>query len=200
MKIIDTKGKLCPAPLILTKRALVEATSGEEIEVLMDNDTACSNLRSYLDELNIVPVQTQKGDIISLKIMKPFVVDEGVDEMAYCSSVASSDYVVVLKSNVMGTGDDSLGAILLRAFINSLKEVDRLPSSIVIYNSGVMVAIDGTDTADSLKELEALGVTIITCGTCLDFYDVKDQLSVGVISNMYKITTVLAKAGHVVYP
>lgn len=100
----------------------------------------------------------------------------------------------------MGNGDDELGRILLRAFINSLREATRMPSSVVLYNAGVKLALEQTDTALTLRELEDRGVSILICGTCVDFYGVKERLSVGMISNMYKITLVLSEAGHIIYP
>lgn len=200
MKQINTCGKLCPAPLILTKKGILDAKAGEEIEVIVDNETAFINLVSYLEELNITPTHTQQDGIYILKITKPSEVDETVDEVAYCSTSKASDYVVAIKSDKMGSGDDTLGSILLRAFINSLQEVEILPTTIILYNSGVNIALKGCDTAESLKVLEDRGVTILSCGACLDFYEVKEQLAVGLISNMFKITSVLSKASHVVYP
>ena len=100
----------------------------------------------------------------------------------------------------MGEGEAELGQILLRAFINSLKEADKLPSAILLYNNGVKVALKGTDTALSLQALEEKGIVIIACGTCLDYYEVKDKLAVGMISNMYTLTRYMSEAGHIVYP
>ncbi len=200
MKQINTSGKLCPAPLILTKKGILDANAGEEIEIIVDNETAFTNLISYLEELKITATHTVQAGIFTLKITKPAEVDETVDEVAYCSTSKASDYVVAIKSDKMGSGDDALGTILLRAFINALQEVETLPTTIILYNSGVNIALKGCDTAESLKVLEDRGVTILSCGACLDFYEVKEQLAVGLISNMFKITSVLSKAGHVVYP
>lgn len=200
MKIVDTKGQLCPAPLIMTKRALREATDGEVIEILTDDDTACSNLMNYLKELTIVPVVTRDGNVSILRITKAGHMEgEVVDESVGCS-VPRSGYVVVIKSLMMGSGDDELGVILLRAFINSLLEAEALPTTIVLYNEGIRVALRGSDTAATLCEMEQRGVSVLVCGTCADYYGVKEQLTVGMISNMYTITKVLGRAGHVIYP
>lgn len=199
MKRIDTTGKRCPAPLILTKRGLQEAASGETLEIVTDNQTACSNLISYLAEMGITPEIREEGEISILTIIKADTIADPV-EVTSCPSSSVHDYVVVIKSTTMGDGDPELGRILMRAFVNSLKDADRLPSSILLYNEGVRVALNGSDTADTLRELEDRGVAILVCGTCVDFYDVKDRLAVGMISNMYKITKLLGEAGHVVYP
>lgn len=199
MKQIDTKGKLCPAPLIMTKQGLQQAQPGETVEIVTDNDTACSNLLNYLSELKLTPEIKQEGTIHILRVVKPVILSENREAASFCTT-PPNNYAVVIKSEVMGGGDDELGRILLRAFINSLKEADKLPGSIILYNGGIRIALNGTDTARTLQELENRGVTILVCGTCIDFYDVKDCLAAGMISNIYKITKVLSEAGHVVYP
>lgn len=200
MKIIDTRGKACPAPLIMTKKAIKEASTGDKLEILSDNDTATCNLRDYLNELKVSFSETKDNNISTITVTVPEETDSNVSAESFCRTTSSGDYAVVIKSDKMGTGDDELGAILLRAFINSLAESEKLPTSIILYNSGVKTALKNTDTALSLQKLEERGVTIIACGTCLEFFNVKERLAVGVISNMYKITELVSSAGHVVYP
>lgn len=200
MKTIDTRGLLCPAPLIQTKKAIKEAQGGETLEVLLDNETACQNVSSYLKELGINTDVVLNEDIQHIRFTVPDQVDETVNAESFCTPPANNNYVVVLKSELMGEGDPQLGALLMRAFINSLKETDQLPSSIILYNSGVKLAIAGSDTAESLAEMENKGVTIICCGTCVDFYELKPVIKIGTISNMFRITQLTSEAGHVVYP
>ena len=199
MKQIDTRGQLCPAPLILAKKGIEQAVAGEEIEILTDNDTALCNLKDYLAELKLIPQQRSEGNVHVLTVTKPEVLSESPAAETFCHTPASN-YVVVIKSDTMGEGETELGQILLRAFINSLKEADKLPSAILLYNKGVKVALKGTDTALSLQALEEKGIVIIACGTCLDYYEVKDKLAVGMISNMYTLTRYMSEAGHIVYP
>lgn len=202
MKIIDTTGKLCPEPLIMAKKGIQEASVGEAIEIITDNDTACANLSSYLTELKLtVELISQTGKHV-FALTKPDELGSLPDAEAFCTPVSapSRDYVVAVKSENMGMGDDALGKILMRAFVNSLIAADRLPSAILLYNSGVKLAVRGTDTADSLAQLEEKGIAIFACGTCVDFYDIKDQLAAGMISNMYTMTKYLTETGHVVYP
>lgn len=200
MKTIDTRGLLCPAPLIHTKRAIKEAQGGEILEVLLDNETACQNVSSYLKELGINTDVVLNENIQHIRFTVPDQVDETVNAESFCRTPANNNYVVVLNSELMGEGDPQLGTLLMRAFINSLKETDQLPSSIILYNSGVKLAIAGSDTADSLAEMENKGVTIICCGTCVDFYELKPVIKIGTISNMFRITQLTSEAGHVVYP
>lgn len=200
MKTIDTRGLLCPAPLIHTKKAIKTATAGEPMEVLLDNETACQNVYAYLHEIGINTEVVLNENVQHIRFTAPEQIDETVNAESFCKTPANNNYVVVLKSEHMGDGDPQLGTLLMRAFINSLKETDQLPSSIILYNSGVKLAINGSDTAASLAEMENNGVSIICCGTCVDFYELKPVIRIGTISNMFRITQLTSEAGHVVYP
>jgi len=201
MKTIDTCGLLCPAPLIETKRAIKSAKEGELIEILLDNDTACNNVTAYLNELGIECEVKVSGKTQHITFSTPSKVDETISAESFCKAPTETrGYVVVLKSEFMGEGDPSLGALLMRGFINSLKESDKLPDSIILYNGGVKLAVEGSDTAESLSEMENKGVSIICCGTCVDFYELKSRIKTGTISNMFRITELTSKAGHIVYP
>lgn len=197
MQIIDTKGKLCPAPLILTKRAIKNAQIGTEFTVLCDNDTAKNNLLTYLSELGLSPLCTVVDDFFNIEFKVLQSETKNVNIGDYCSS---NGYSIVLKSRLMGDGDPKLGAILMKAFVNSLIDCDILPENIVIYNEGVFLALNGEDTAETLVKLSDKGVNVIVCGTCVDFYDAKSRLAVGTIGNMYKITEILSQSSHVIYP
>ncbi|MEG1587266.1 MAG: sulfurtransferase-like selenium metabolism protein YedF [Bacteroidales bacterium] len=199
MQIIDTRGKLCPQPLMMTKRAIEAAHVGDELTVLTNNEIACSNLADYLTELGITFTSSSDGSESKFH----FVIPETSDKPIACDCMPEAlkeGYIVVIKSDKMGEGDEALGSLLLRAFMNSLIEAPQLPRAIIMYNSGVKIAIRHTDTALSLEKLEEKGVTVIACGTCVDFYEIKDQLAVGIISNMYKITEMLTGTSHLIYP
>lgn len=209
MHIVDTRGTLCPQPLILTKRAIDALADGVAVTVLYDNETAKSNLLSFLAELNLVATEgttpeglpaicftTQGGamptnapseEAINCPIPTPVVAKSG-------------GYVVAISSNVMGTGDDKLGTILMRAFINTLPEASSLPSHILLYNSGIKLALEGMDTVATLQQFVKDGVKVIACGTCLDYYEVKEQLAVGTVGNMFVIAEAMIQAHHVVKP
>lgn len=202
-KTIDTRGRLCPEPLILTRRAIAQGTAGDEFEVLTDNATACSNLRTYLTELGVA--FEGDGEVIrfTLGATVPGAGAVPAASATVCdapAATAKGDYCVAVAADRMGRGDDALGAILLRAFINALGEAERLPGHILCYNSGINVALEGSDTVAALRELEKRGVEVLVCGTCLDFYGVKERLAAGRVSNMFRITEVLSQTGHVVYP
>ena len=87
----------------------------------------------------------------------------------------------------MGKGSEELGKILMKSFVYTLTEATPYPSTLVFFNSGVYLTCEGSEVLEDLRKLEAEGVEIISCGTCLDYYEIKDKLKVGEISNMYTI-------------
>ncbi len=201
IQTIDTRGHLCPTPLIMAKKAIKSATAGEELLILSDNATSCQNLVQYLTDLGAQPHQTNAGNEFHITIRVPEAKSNAPEPKMYCAVPSpQKSYVVVIKGDKMGHGDDGLGSILIRAFVNSLKDADQLPTHIILYNTGVKLALKSTDTGESLAALHQLGVEIIVCGTCADYFSIKEQLAVGTISNMYQITKITAEAGHVVYP
>jgi len=120
--------------------------------------------------------------------------------MAEISQTKPEDFVILLNSESMGSGNDELGKILLRSFLNTLIKQEQLPTHIILYNTGVLLAINETDTANSLNELEQLGVEVILCGTCCDFFQIKEKIKAGCISNMMHISSTLIKAPKVIVP
>lgn len=200
MKTIDTKGQLCPAPLILAKKGIQEAADGEEIEIHTDNETSLHNLKNYLKELKLTPTITKKGNVHILTVVKSETLSDFPSPESFCAAPTSSNFVVVIKSEFMGTGDDKLGHFLMEAFLDSLNESDKLPSAILLYNSGVKIALNETVTARSLQELENIGIPIYACGKCLEYYNIKDLIAVGMVSNMFTITKHMTEAGHIIYP
>ncbi len=109
-------------------------------------------------------------------------------------------YVVAFQRDHLGDGPEDLGKILIKAFINTLPETPNAPTALIFQNAGVLLACEGTPVFESLKKLEDRGIQILSCGTCLDYYQKKEALVVGRVSNMYEIVEMLSKAGHVLYP
>ncbi|MFI3267465.1 MAG: sulfurtransferase-like selenium metabolism protein YedF [Rikenellaceae bacterium] len=204
--IIDTKGKQCPIPIIMTKKGIKSAPEGEKIEVILDNDTSCLNLSNFLTEMKI----QFNTKIVAGETIITFYKGEGVivkndasDEVCSVvnSDVSMSNYAIVIKSETMGDGDVELGTLLMRAFVSTVCESELdLPKYVLLYNSGVKLAVDGSDIALRLKELEQKGVRIIVCGTCVDYYGLKQQVPQHYIGNMFKIVDTLNKVSKVIYP
>jgi selenium metabolism protein YedF len=98
----------------------------------------------------------------------------------------------------MGRGEAELGNILVRGFFHTLGEVEPLPQTIVFFNSGVKLACQGSPIQDDLCALEAEGVEMLVCGTCLGYFELTEKLAVGQVSNMYDIAETMLSASKVV--
>jgi selenium metabolism protein YedF len=201
MQEVDGKGLLCPQPLILTRKALKNCLPGETLKIECDNRTAFQNILTYLKDQSLEPKGAETGDIFQIEVINQVVQSyQEVGSGSIDAGLCSSAYVVVVSSERMGDGDPQLGTILMKGFLNALNEQPLLPTHLVFYNSGVKMATSESGVSSSLKQLEEMGVEILICGACVDFYAIKDQLCVGKISNMFTITETMAKTGHVVRP
>jgi selenium metabolism protein YedF len=106
--------------------------------------------------------------------------------------------VVAVSSDRMGRGDDQLGEVLLRSFLHTLGEASPAPDTLIFYNSGVKLVVEASPALEDLHRLEAWGVKILLCGTCLGHFDLKDKVAAGEISNMYAITETMLGAAKVI--
>ena len=201
MKTVDTKGLKCPQPLIILKEALQEMKTGERITLYTDNDTSLKNLVTYLTDHGVDPEVSTKGKVHKIVADRPQGNLTNTDPAQYCETgVSINDYVVCIKSDLMGEGDPELGKLLMETFVDNLKLQELLPTHLVLYNAGVKLAMKQSPVCRSLAEIEAMGTRIILCGTCIDHYGIQYDICVGMISNMMVITETLASAGHVIYP
>lgn len=113
--------------------------------------------------------------------------------------------MIFINSNTIGRGDDELGVALMKSFLYALtksavpagRQEDK-PSKIIFMNGGVKLVVEGSEVVDSLKELIDSGVQMLACGTCLDFFKLKDKVAVGEVSNMYEILSSFLAADKVI--
>ncbi len=196
---VDARGLRCPQPLMLAKKALEGINEGESLRVLIDNEISRDNLIRFLRDHGITPELSFAEGVYTLDLVKAAGASRLGDAAAYCSPERpSAGPVVVINHNGMGSGSEELGKILLQACVNTLKEVSPLPSAILCYNAGVFAAVEGAPTVPALAELVKQGVTLLVCGTCVDYYDLKGKVAVGTISNMYDILGQLSTAARII--
>lgn len=112
----------------------------------------------------------------------------------------AKDTVLLITADAVGRGDDELGRILMRSFVKTLKESPELPGTMLFLNSGVLLTTQGSPLLDDLAALEQAGVDIFSCGTCLDYYKLRDELRIGSVGNMAQTVARLMSADHVVSP
>lgn len=200
---VNAIGDACPIPLVKTKNALRELNGPGVVETLVDNEIAVRNLTKLAQQMRC-SVQSER--LAEKKYRVTITVEEnsaGPDAGdASCSVVPAGQkkVVVAIASNKMGEGNDELGAVLIKGFIFALTQQDTLPSTILFYNGGAQLTTEGSPALEDLKSMEAQGVEIITCGTCLNYYHLSDKLQVGEVSNMYTIVERMATADLVIKP
>lgn len=202
-KIIDCKGMACPLPVVNAKKAAEELNSGDVLTVLVDNEIAVQNLTRFAEHKGFGVSAEKKADreyAVIMTISGAVAEETREEEIACVMDSRRKGMLVVLSGNVMGTGDPKLGTSLMKAFVFALTKQDQLPDTILCYNTGASLTCEGADTLEDLKLLESEGVTILTCGTCLDFYGLKEKLAVGGVTNMYDIVERMESAAQIIKP
>lgn len=187
MKIeVDARGLSCPMPVINTKKELDKIESGLVITTV-DNIVAKENILKLANSLNCeANVIKEEKDFISIEIKK------GENDIIEKSeNIALEDKCIFISSDKMGKGNDELGEVLIKGFIYTLTESKPYPKHIILVNGGVKLSTENEATVENLKILEQSGVEILSCGTCLDYYGLKDKLQVGSITNMYTIVDIM---------
>lgn len=196
---VDARGLRCPQPLMLAKKALEAIAEGERLRVLIDNETSRDNLIRFLHDHGMTPILSFNEGVYTLELEKLVGASSLGDAAAYCSPDRSrAGAVIVISHHGMGSGSEELGKILLQACVNTLGEVSPLPTAILCYNAGVFVAVEGAPTVPALADLVERGVTLLVCGTCVDYFDLKGKIAAGTISNMYDILQQLSSAERII--
>lgn len=214
MITVNAMGDACPIPVIKTRKAIGELVGSGQLEVLVDNETAVRNV-TKMAESSGAAVSTEKLEEgkYRVNITVGAGTEDGVgpeegkgqiteDKGCECGA-DTADHghtVVVVPSDKMGDGDEELGHILMKSFLFAVTQLDELPEKMVFYNGGAKLTVEDSPALEDLKSLEEQGVEIMTCGTCLDFYGIKDKLAVGTVTNMYSIVETMQQAGRVIRP
>ncbi|GKX31234.1 hypothetical protein SH1V18_37140 [Vallitalea longa] len=106
--------------------------------------------------------------------------------------------VIVINNDTFGHGDRELGEKLMGAFLKKIWARNEKPEAIILYNSGVKLAAKGSKVIDVLTGLSECGVELLACGTCINYYELKDKMLVGRISNMEEISSMMMEAKSVI--
>ena len=208
LKGVNAMGDACPIPVVKTKNAIKELEGAGMVETLVDNEIAVQNLTKMAQQKNYGVRSEKLGENQYRVIM---TIGESADEAGVESVEEETaeacrpdgrkgNKVVVISSSYMGTGDDELGAVLMKGFIYALSQQDELPSTILFYNGGAKLTCEDAPTIEDLMSLEANGVEILTCGTCLNHYGLTEKLKVGGVTNMYVIAEKMMQADLIVKP
>lgn len=191
---IDTRGMPCPEPVIATKKALEGIESGMVI-VRVDNMIAKENVTKFATAHGCGVSITQQDGNFFLQITKGTPI---LEQTAHQQPIAGGRTVYVMTQNTLGHGNAELGAVLMKGFIYTLLETQPMPKAILFINSGVLLTIESSPVLTHLVKLVQAGVEILSCGTCLDYFEVKDKLAVGGVTNMYTIVETMSNGAKVI--
>lgn len=227
---VNAMGDVCPIPVIKTKNAIKEMAEGGVVEVLVDNEIAVQNLtkmakqkqyvcrsekvaeNEYKVTITVPGTAATAGTVPGAEASaasgtgeeaataEPAAVSKAEEAISCMPDSRRKKKLVVLRSGKMGEGSDELGTALMKSFIYALTELEELPETILLYNGGAYLSCEGSDSLEDLKSLEAQGVEIMTCGTCLNYYGIADRLAVGSVTNMYAIAEKMAEADTIICP
>ena len=210
MMTVDAMGDACPIPVIKTKKALAELNGNGELEVFVDNEIAVQNVSKMAANAggDVASEQISEGKYrVAIRLAGDGTTGErDMEEKAeekQAEKTAGKEKkhtIVVVSSDRMGSGNDELGKVLIKGFIFAVTQLDELPEQMLFYNGGAVLTCEGADTLEDLKNLEAQGVEILTCGTCLDYYGLKEKLQVGSVTNMYAIVEAMNRADKIIRP
>ena len=205
MKTIDVRDLACPGP-VLKLRDLLEA--GEREIALHVADELCrSNVSRFAASRGAKVEVADGGDgsfVVSIRAGgDAAAAGPGEEALLACDvpeAVVRGPRVIQVTAATMGSGDDDLGALLLRSFLKTQAQLDRKPDAILFYNDAVKLCCEGSLLLDDLRSLEQAGIEIVACGTCLNFFELGDELRVGRVTDMLEIASRLADAGSIVRP
>ena len=194
---VNAMGDQCPIPVIKTRNAINELKEAAIIEVEVDNEVAVQNVSRFAASKNF----KVKAEIVGDKHFRITIEAEPTgdapaaanDEQIECGVDRRGDTIVVVSSATMGV-------VLIKRFLYAVSQLEELPKTVLFYNGGATLTTEGSASLEDLKNMEAQGVTIKTCGTCLDYYGLKNKLQVGTITNMYDIVETMDKAAHIIRP
>ena len=201
MKIeVNAMGDACPIPVVKTQKAMQELGGAGTVETLVDNETAVQNLGRLAASRGCASGVEKLGEgryRVTITVGENAETEEAADGRFACGKPRT---VAVLSSDKMGGGNDELGGALMKAFVYALSQQETLPDTILCYNGGVKLTCEGSESLEDLKAMAERGVEILSCGTCLNFYGIKEKLAVGEVTNMYVIVEKLSGADRVVRP
>lgn len=186
---LDLKGMQCPKPVLETQKAFKDQ-SITEFEVIVDNAAARENLKRLADSKGYkYEVKESPNEIvINIKRENGETIAQEEEFVAVCDITSDvSNAVLLIKNEFLGDGNDELGKVLMKGFLYTITETKPYPEKVVLLNSAVKLSTVNEETIAHLKKLEEAGTKIYSCGTCLNYYNLADQLKVGVVGNMYDV-------------
>jgi selenium metabolism protein YedF len=194
-KTLDCRGLACPNPVIKTKE-LTDRGDLQQLTVLVDNPAAQENVSRFLQRAGFQVQVEGQGD--ALVVIGSRAAAETCQVIGEKPEEAPRKILVLIGADLLGRGDEVLGAKLMASFIATLKEMGPELWCLVLLNAGVKLAVAGSEVLAGLMNLEQSGVRFLVCGTCLNHFQLLEAKQVGETTNMLDIVTAMQLADHVI--
>jgi selenium metabolism protein YedF len=191
---LDCRHAQCPTSVVETRKALLQ-NAGQAVSVLVGDETARDNISRMASGKGYTVTVTVSEGGYELLLAPP-----AHPAVQVAAEKPDGPTVVLIATDTLGQGNDELGTVLMRNFIITLRELNPPPSQIFFMNGGVKLTVAGSDALEALNQLACSGVDIATCGLCLDFFDLKEQLAVGRVGNMLETIEAMNGAARVIRP
>ena len=194
---LDCKGLACPQPVIQVKKALDSIAEGT-VTAVVDNETARENISLFAKNAGYEASAEKSGQDYRITITKGRAGNVNREREVADPQPGKPPMVYLITSNLLGQGSPDLGQVLMKSLLVTLNEMNPAPMALLFLNSGVMSACEESPALEQLQSLSAKGVTMISCGTCLDYYKLKEKLKVGRVGNMLDINGYLCGGAKVI--
>jgi selenium metabolism protein YedF len=195
MKIIDCRNMACPLPVVTAKRTL-EESGGEAIQLLVDPGAPRENVTRFAITRGCLVEEAEVEGGFALTITGGGATTATVRR----ETGKPGKTVLFIAADRMGEGPEELGRLLMKNFIITLLDLEQAPDRILFVNSGVFLSTEGSELLEALEKLGNRGVEVMSCGACLDYFNRKEKLRAGVVTNMFTIAESLMEAGSVIRP
>lgn len=189
MSVINARGWECPKPVIETKR-LIDSTGLTEVTTIVDNQIAVDNMTNFAKSMGYDVTVDKQDDVWHIKLVK------GAN--AKTGTAGTGELTIVISTNKLGVGSDDLGENLMKSYLYALTESAVKPKTLIFMNGGVFLTVNDSPVLESLEMLEMAGVEIISCGACLNFFGLQDQVAIGSVSNMYNFVVKMNEAQNTI--
>ena len=192
MITVDAGGEAGPEPVIMTRAAVEKGPV--ELEVLVDNTVAVSNVTRFLEGQGFRVQHRENGGEFKVTARR-----EGTAPAAGpapCNR-GGARLAVLIAGKTLGREDKELGEVLIKGFLGTLSKLETPPAVLALMNEGVKLALSDASTCDHLKDLEGTGTKILVCGTCTNHFGITERVGVGTISNMFEILEAVTGADKV---
>lgn len=192
MKQIDCRNLQCPQPVIKVRKAML-AEPQSPLEVFLVDSVAQQNVKRLAETSGYQIDEEQTADFLRMTLTprQPVTQNNLLPD-------SRKKTIMFCASDKMGDGDPELGRLLLKNFLVTLLETTETPEAIYLVNSAVKLVCTGAETVEVLGKLACRGIDIASCGLCLDFYKIKEQLQIGRITNMLEIAEAQLGAGRII--